>query len=106
MRYSAHLKKDYKANPDWTKLPKEDQPNYVKYFETPPVVQISINFPGLCQIRVTANTREDGSVVYDTIRSDVEGALSTLTYDDIMKSIESVKTLGLLTAPQFVEKLD
>ena len=106
VRYSAHLKKDYKANPDWVKLPKEDQPNYVKYFESPPVVQISINFPGLCQIRVTANTREDGSVVYDTIRSDVEGALSTLTYDDIMKSIESVKTLGLLTAPQFVEKLD
>ena len=37
VRYSAHLKKDYKANPDWVKLPKEDQPNFVKYFESPPV---------------------------------------------------------------------
>ena len=106
VRYSAHLKKDYKANPDWLKLPKADQPNYVKYFDSAPVVQISINFPALCQIRVTANTREDGTVVYETIRSDVEGALSTLTYDDIMKSIESIKAVGLLTAPQYVEKLD
>lgn len=57
-------------------------------------------------IRATAQVRNDGAVVHETIRGDVEGALSTLTYDDIMKSIESIKAVGLLTAPQYVEKLD
>lgn len=106
VRYSAHLKKDYVANPEWVKLPKEDQDKFAKYFEREAVVQVSINFPALCQIRVTAQVRNDGTVMYETIRGDVEGALSTLTYDDIMKSIESIKAVGLLTAPQYVEKLD
>ena len=108
VRYAAHLKKDYLANPEWTRLSKVDQEadRYVKYLEKDPYVQVTVNIPGLCQLIVTANVRSDGKFVRDSVKADLDGALATLTFVDILETINSVKTVGLLTAPQYVEKLD
>lgn len=105
VRYAIHLKHDFRANPSWIKLPVAERDQVVKYFDHEAIVQLAINIPALCQLRVTAQVRLDGTVVPETVRSDVEGALGTLWYTDIMKTIESVKAVGLLTAPQLVEKL-
>lgn len=106
VRYAIHLKHDYRANPAWLKLSVADRDKVVKYFDHEAIVQLAINIPALCQLRITAQVRLDGTIVTETVRSDVEGALGTLWYTDIMKTIDSVKAAGLLTAPQLVEKLD
>lgn len=106
VRYAIHLKHDYRANPAWIKLPAAERDKVVKYFDHEANVQLSINIPAMCQLRVSAQVRRDGTVVVETVRSDVEGALGTLWYTDVMKTIDLVKAAGLLTAPQLVEKLD
>lgn len=106
IRYSAQFHKRVELNPQWGKIKELDNfDDFAKYFERDTYVQVSINMASLGQLRITAPVAADGRFMAAQLQMDTEAGLGTLTHEDVLKVIDLVKAVGLLTAPQYAEVL-